>query len=997
MTKLIGVEGRAEARKAEKSVAIEKGLVCFKQYFDCDAQPPSSNEFNEKWLRVISIIGEHCKSKKVYRAVYNTLQNLVKKLCLTKNWKVEIPTVLATHRQTPPLKNKVWVQNAWSIDKSYSNWFREIGKSNLLSSAAELYQATMLSFILHSGHASLSKVNAFNLFLNDPKEVLKGLNDVVYIPLNIEDKSLSSNVYVNGEAITLLNCYLSELTYALLQKWLRINKVSWKHPDSDSEIYNKIMYMDFMNKNEMPKNLDKFCLSAVFVTEKITKKPLTSAMLEFAINHNKSYSLPQANLSRLMTPAVNSVLPAKLQEYSQKHIISKADNTAFGFIPTTGFWNKLLLIIREKSNSQQKLKLEGLLAEHLALQEFMLISWYLLKINTCKPSTIKRYHNVISRCWLKIASTKHFFDMEIDEIEDLYLEELNKKRTIKTQQYFTDRLLDLHKYAVSKKILPAIEQNSVFFHSVKSHVRAGFVDEVLFSALLTQCLSVTDISEQDKLALQVILILSYRAGLRLTECLKLQKKDLEPSTDGWLSVRPNKHADNKTLSSLRKVPLNRLLLSHEMDLIKQYLQISRLQNNKESSLIFTFGSQLGSMLPRSTISSFVTRRLRALSGCDHFVFHHLRHSALTRLQMMIELPIVRSELKHIVPYSQKQRDFIIRKVCGENIANKYEALAAAAGHSAVQVTFQYYFHLSDYILAEHCSELDIPLSSKQAFTLGLGSKSVCQSYFNQFDELNPHHFKSYLNRKHEPKLLPSSATSNGEVRAVVRFKNTASIPLCYSILQKIEDGADVESTAFQYGISPELIDRWISRAEMIRDNFYTTHKNTPRHVSSVRANNLLPGSIRRQSEQAYCDKLAKKISTHFSTNKLLLREIMTYVLNNRYIAHSGITFNSPDKLNWFINSLKSVIPVSHWRAVTYRVENSINAEHWKIELQGIEQIIGEVGTPSGRKAKGTVRLEFISPDEKALINGNNLTKYSSHVFVYLMHMLGIMMGGVVNK
>ena len=124
---------------------------------------------------------------------------------------------------------------------------------------------------------------------------------------------------------------------------------------------------------------------------------------------------------------------------------------------------------------------------------------------------------------------------------------------------------------------------------------------------------------------------------------------------------------------------------------------------------------------------------------------------------------------------------------------------------------------------------------------------------------------------------------------------------------------------------------------------------------------------------------------------------MTYVLNNRYIAHSGITFNSPDKLNWFINSLKPVIPVSHWRAVTYRVENSINAEHWKIELQGIEQIIGEVGTPSGRKAKGTVRLEFISPDEKALINGNNLTKYSSHVFLYLMHMLGIMMGGVVNK
>tara|TARA_R110001583_G_scaffold194882_2_gene367447 strand:+ start:211 stop:612 length:402 start_codon:yes stop_codon:yes gene_type:complete len=131
MTKLIGVEGRAEARKTEKSVAIQKGLVCFNQYFDCDAQPPSSKEFNEKWLRVISIIGEHCKSKKVYRAVYNTLQNLVKKLCLTKNWKVEIPTVLATYRQTPPLKNKIWVQNAWSIDKSYSNWFREIGKSNV--------------------------------------------------------------------------------------------------------------------------------------------------------------------------------------------------------------------------------------------------------------------------------------------------------------------------------------------------------------------------------------------------------------------------------------------------------------------------------------------------------------------------------------------------------------------------------------------------------------------------------------------------------------------------------------------------------------------------------------------------------------------------------------------------------------------------------------------------------------------------------------------------
>jgi len=91
------------------------------------------------------------------------------------------------------------------------------------------------------------------------------------------------------------------------------------------------------------------------------------------------------------------------------------------------------------------------------------------------------------------------------------------------------------------------------------HVRSNFINEALFSSVLQTIDRIQDCSEPIRHQLKVIAILTYRGGLRLSEVLKLQLKDLESSEEGWLFVRNNRYDDNKNTYSRRKIPLWPLL------------------------------------------------------------------------------------------------------------------------------------------------------------------------------------------------------------------------------------------------------------------------------------------------------------------------------------------------------------------------------------------------------------------------------------------------------
>ena len=1003
MPEYIGRESRAKAKNRELLIAINKAEELFKNTLETENEIIEQHDFEEKWGNIIIQLSNICKTIRVYKRVHNLLVKKAQHFLKVKNLNNDFLTVLYTHKEQPPLRSHQWISDAWAIDRYHAAWFDKLGKENALTSTIQVYQALMLSFICHSGHADINLVKAFNKILSDENMIVWDSFSIPCVLLKFSSNKHNTNDYINGDPVTVRNCYLSYITFSLLQKWLKIDKKTWRHPETIREIYQKMICSKSLGYSGLPTSLSKFCESAIYVTLQITNKPINEALIYFAIGKLKSYSLPVSNQRGLLANNKNNCFGE--QFYTRSLNIGKVENVRINMAtqPTPHFFVKLKTIIDEcaqskKSKKSQRRELEKILQEPLTLFEYILVAWFVYKTQSCGPSSIKTYFSILGRSWLKLAGNESFFAMEIDEIEALYLEEIESKKTLESKSVFAKKLIEIHLFAAQLKLLPRLEHTSELSFSVIKHVRSGFVTESIFNSLLESFNEITDLNDQDKVALQAMAIISNRCALRLTEVRKLMSDDIEYSNDGWIHVKSNKYGKNKSLSSNRKVPLHILLLSNEIEVIKKHLQNKGLVSNGDEKLLFTFGSQINDMIPAFQLSNFISRSLRAISGCSHFVFHHFRHSALSRLQLLLEQPSLPTNMKNIIPYSDERNKQIIKKICGLNHKNKYEALAKFAGHQSPETTFKHYFHFSDLILGKKCAELNLSLSVEQVQVLGLASRRVAKDAFNQFNELKPHYFQEYLFKKYKPISLSTFNSLDVDKQSKKEIsKKAPNIELCYAILSKIEKGYEISSTGYEFGVDQEQIQSWLQLACFIRDKFILKVQDRPEYVDYESFNQLLPGVLKRQVEQNALDKLRRKMREHFQDKKVLYKNIMQYVIHNMSNGSSGILFRSADDLKWFVNSLESVIHKSNWRAVTYRIEYSPELKSWEKALSGVTVEVGKKASSTGRIGNGSIRLEYISPDEGLLIKGTNLSKYSSHLFIYLIHMQCIMMKGVFLK
>jgi hypothetical protein len=172
--------------------------------------------------------------------------------------------------------------------------------------------------------------------------------------------------------------------------------------------------------------------------------------------------------------------------------------------------------------------------------------------------------------------------------------------------------------------------------------------------------------------------------MRLGELIKLRLMDIEPGDIGWLFIRNNKIGNNKSSVALRKIPLFILLTSDEEKLVSAHIQNQRIflqlpcipsqlhchihVTNKPNTLVFCEAQMSSMPLNRQQISNMTGQLLRQLAPDCHYVFHHLRHSALTRLQVVINIELFEhnfdeSFAAHILPYSYQQSRQIKQQKC----------------------------------------------------------------------------------------------------------------------------------------------------------------------------------------------------------------------------------------------------------------------------------------------------------------------------------------------
>lgn len=1014
----IGEEKRHKKRLKHREAVKTKSRQQLEKVFPNPKRIPSETAFIRLWDNYNDSLLEIFGQQRDFRLAFNYGVTLVKKYQKEHGWTLSPPSHLITNKTPTQLRSPDWLKGAWALYDAYNLWLKA-SSSNNNRDVHFRYQALILSLIMDSGQCNIDVVKSFHHQLQQGTNLtLKSFANRTFVTLKLENENLNSNTHEAGIPVTIFQCYLSIKTLGQLRLWQKLNKKEWQ-PAQDSKQILQALVTDFPEQPHLPTSLKQFCSCAAFWYERNANPHLSQALLEYRVGRTRSYSLPTSNLIRLISPVIRPVEATSFSDFISQVKVKhtrKLDTTAKPLsLKQSQFINALKVACKPTENGKKvtekivRDRLETLLERHQMEQwQAVFIQWLIYKTHGCVAKTVHKYMLNQVKYWYVMNTESPLSGLTASaDIEEVYQEQIDKHQTKKSQNYFAKRLKELHGFAAPLLELPSLSDRFFHIDAGKKHTRAGLIDEPLFKALLKHIEKLTDLNDDDKLALQSICILAYRCGLRLNELYKLQLKNFENSKTGWLEIRPNRFGDNKTASGLRKVPVFSLLFEHENGIVAEHLRLKQTLHLPQTSPLFTLGEDTHRPFNTFAVSNYVGKVLRALSGEDHLVFYHLRHSCFSRLQLMLESANPKKLLPAFYPYSEKQTAELRHKLFKKTQTNGYWEIAALGGHESPQISFMHYFHLSD-LLASPSTEQDDSVSLSEVQQHNLCSRRHYQSLKKKKKNLVYGDFVKSLTDELNIEHL-EAITDQTSVESIILQhpdKEKISINTCYQVLEAISRGERIDLLAYQYRLKQSTVDKWhrntlylksLRAANSGSQIKYDDHGNKlnvtpqPRQFSRRREHALVPGKLKTIKEIEYAEKFVRQLRVHYKENPANIIKMMKYCLQHTVVSKSGISFRSPSMLKEFIDTFQFAIPRSHWRAVKLCINTSKQKEEWQAALKGVTTHEEKRGNKVGRSGAGTVRLELINPSEAKYTDGNKLKKHSSHLIIYLMYMSFVML------
>lgn len=1004
MKNKVGVQSRQDEQdrriKRVKKLAIR---ILTKEFPNPDNKP-SNQLFLDKWATITRSLERSFGSFRDYRIAFNNIVRTIEGYRKEYQWNISAPTYIFTQKAERQVRNQGWLKQAWAFQYSYQSWFENITDPLSMNTTEQCYQALMLSFMCHSGHSNIPLVSAFSSSLIDPIEV-KICAGRPFITLQIDVSGFNTNINADGEAITQYICYLSPITQGLIRRWIKLDLTYWKPPQDNQQIYHAIITHLDNSSATFPITLKQLTSVSISIAEQLPLVEIDQALVEYAISNTKSYSLHLDNLARVEQQQVTTCSITQFYDFKSRlnNISTGIDNTQK--IPSSELYSLLANAVK-RDNPKKKLtperlrmRLTTIIDTKLPLNQKILVDWLLAKSHTCKASTIATYHSALTRRWLYATENIDLTSMESDDFECLYHSLIDPAKSKRTKVYLAARLTQLHGFAVTRYELPALLNALKQGSEHKPHTRSGFIDEALFSALLLQVYRQSDLNNEEKNTLNTLLIIAYRCGLRIGELRKLRLCDIEYSSTGWIEVRNNIYNDNKTAAALRKVPLFSMLLVNEAKTVREYIKLKQSIASANNNLLFTLGQDRHKPIDEFLLSNFTAHVLRELSGLPFLVFHHLRHSCLSRLQVMLEIDDAHAILPNVVPYSRQETAKICHQISGNSRRNRYYAISTFAGHSSPETCFNNYFHFTDWIIGYKLAKTCLPLPKTVAMVLGLCSRQAYTTLQSQNSTLYPNDFQPYLNQKLKPSLLKNIIQQKPTISVVEPSTQSEKhdLNLCYIVLEHIQNGFDIREIAFKFRIEQDIIDKWLTNAKYIKTFHTAVFHNHKRHFSEARLNKLVPGQLKSSLELKLINTFVIKLKSNYQENRVEINWAVLYGLNHSNMHQSGIYFAEPEALSRFISTFQFAIPKSYWRVVTDTIEQSPIKSEWEESCAGIRSIKGKKASKRGRVGRGAIRLELRHPNEKDIRQKGKYKKFSSHALIYLFHMMGIMMFNVKTE
>lgn len=1005
-----GVELRHKKREKRKAQAIDLVEDRFNQYFPDPSRCPSKEDFTKKSTQILAHIEQVLNSADLIHLSIRHFNKLVIDNQKLHNWNVSPIIHHVAHREPTQLMDRHWQKRAQHVNQLFHQMHNLLDKGQGLTTDKDIHRMLILSLIFHSGQHQSIVVRAFNQSIHTFNVKLNTLFNKVFITLNLEESRLNTNAMIqvgdNVEAILEYHCFLHPITVGLLKKWLSLNSVNWPdYPVDQRDIFHHILE-PFDIAHNSTSSLKRFCQAASMSTRLHVFSHVSQALVCTQGGITDTYALPYQNLHRLSHPETNAIQSIQFDDftYPKIHFESKKIERKSLDIQFMRKIKSSLSVTKQSNAKISKSSIKDSLTKMLNSDELsepqtLLVQWLIHKCRTCEPSTLRQYALSMIRVWLPAVIQLELLEASSDDILEAYESLLEKNYELKRRSFIAGRLVDLHNFVVKHNpgIAPIPYQTLTTGHSTRSHTRSGFVDEALFSALLTNIDGITDLNSSEKLAIQVVCLLMYRGGLRLNEIKKLQLNEIEIIDDklsdtGWITIKNNKWGKNKTLSSLRKIPFGQTLRHSEKPLVNKYLfQLQQLPNTQDRLFIIIGASR--TVFDSSAVSNCISTILRRLTGLSFFVTYHLRHSCMSRLQLLIELNDQQLDsLPNICAYTAAERLNLKKAIFGLNKQFPYYELAAFAGHESPEVTFQHYLHFSDLIMSYKWKSKGLPLTLKMAMACQLTSRRVFKQFQTTQGMVYPLDLAYYNIKKMKIQEIPTEIKTNQRVLTPLSSKDSISVEMCFWLVQLYSQGEDIHALALNYGISASIIKKWIVNATYLANVKTNTINSRSRHIAQYREPQILPGNLKNVEEQKLAEKFLRRFKVLHPQKRAIMLNHLYHIAMNSSVSKSGILFSEPHVLTEFIQDMSFVFPKRSWRVNTLHIEFSAKEKEWQQALKEIKTVTEKEGTKNGRQGSGSVRVEFISPNEKKYLSSReDISKMSSHLLHYIAYMVIVMM------
>lgn len=1013
-----GRGARAQARRsddARRATTITKDVdALLDRYGLGGAATLSATSYNQKCHSILSELIDQYPFARDYRHARLILNRRISDVLGPHAERLKPPPPLYPVVRTHNFRTAEWMQKVreiWRWEDAFKKTLRE-------EPGRDAYACdTLLGLFLYSA--------ATRSAICDPA-ILQCLSDCVQTspaPLSVDANEFRTELRLpvssgtcneidESRGVMAVQYSLDAISLGLLIRFLKKRRKNSSYAATDNVVSLITASLNVEeNASSAIVTLADFCQAALWKAENSNEGSFSSAMSEALLGRTRMLCLDQTAASVL---AAKNFRPHRLSSLdlfssSEKKRSESEKNSAI-VRSVTELERLFREVLRVQGDSRkdttQKLlnRLEPYRHEAWPPAAEILLAWlwFLLKDHSVKPSTVNRYFTAVGRLWLTVFEGLNPENLESDELATAYGDLIDLIRSDKERNYARTRLKQLHRFAKGAYGLADLTDEAFGGDGDYTLVSARIVPYSAVPAILqTICEMFASKEEGENHAL--MFTLAYRSGLRIGEIKKLRTMDIESSQEGWTFIRANRYANNKTSAALRKIPLRILLKSDERKIFDDFL-VKRRHLDKTGSLPLFTPPGLNTPYDAEAVSRSIGDAMNAVLRSKGWKFHHLRHTAFSLLQCLIEneAGIAQETGGWTLSEARTIRETLIGN--DHDRRTSYWAVALMAGHANPKTTMETYMHLMRSILGAKIARTPLDLDPEEI----AGAAAISLRAARKID--TPTALIKALAKTAGKYCTPQKQLlepiEDDSVREVVSISEKAAIDdivTCERVLQTYQETLSIRTSAIRWRVDEATADRWLQNALSIAN--MKTREGAPRHISRERLNRrqtstrnavLLPAKPRRMKDMKEANELITTLYEAFRNSPDDVKWWASFALLNSNLSHPGVSFASPHEAKRFLQLSDTGIPRNRWvldlTAPSGRTETA-----WK-EAVGSSVSISTRRQPKkirSRRPNGYARLCLLDDSFVPGPKGESeiqWQKYTAKSFRYSFHMLGILIG-----